>query len=92
MFLSSLVDVVLDLPIDGEHLLDPNIFLARPTIVPFTPEEPSTLSLALIGLGIVAIYALFARGRGRWQVTKDGFIRKRRAAELPRDAPKRSAA
>jgi hypothetical protein len=50
---------------------DPAFFIAGPTHARhplFTPEEPRTLVLALIGIGIIGVYA----GMQRWMRTESG--------------------
>jgi hypothetical protein len=93
MLLSSLLYAFRLFPGDSEHVLDPTVFLApKPTAVPFTPEEPTTLTLALIGLAIVACYAYITQRRRRAMRAANEFASPRPDAGARHEKPKRSAA
>lgn len=62
MLLPSLILALADFPFTNAPLFDPAALAApRSAVTPITPDEPTTLALALVGIGIVGAYAMIKR-------------------------------
>lgn len=57
MMTSSLILAVLQFSALNEPMFTIPPVNSAPKVVPFTPEEPTTLALALVGIGLIAVYA-----------------------------------
>ena len=56
MVSSSIILAVGQFSAVSERMLTPLFVKSAPNGVPLTPEEPTTLTLALIGIGMIAAY------------------------------------
>jgi hypothetical protein len=61
MLSSSIVLAIGQISVHELPLIDVTQAASRPQAAPFTPAEPSTLVLGLIGVGLVAAYAVLTR-------------------------------
>jgi hypothetical protein len=89
MLISSVIFVLSDLPYPAlsDRLIVNVPFTPRPTGIPFIPEEPSTLALALVGIVIIAAYVAVTR-RVRLRVGRVSV----RSTKVSIDTPTREAA
>ena len=61
MLISWIVLAIGQLSAASLPLIDATTAASRPTAMPVTPGEPSTLVEAFIGVGLIAAYLVFAR-------------------------------
>jgi hypothetical protein len=61
MLSSSIVLAIGQISVHELPLIDVTQATSRPQVTPFTPAEPSTLVLGLIGVGLIAAYAVITR-------------------------------
>ena len=69
MLTSAVILAIVQFSAASEPLLDAAALIKpSPNGTPFTPEEPSTLALALIGIAIIGAYVAFQR---RWRPQRE---------------------
>ena len=92
MFNSSLVLAVLELSAFKERLIDPYSIKSPTNVVPITPEEPTSVALAITAIVAVAAFVGLRRVLRPHRQPKVLSLRKRRTEGTHIDTPTRGAA